>query len=395
MIKKVLKALIVLAGFTAGFSLIYLLKTYFQPINPTTTVSKSAIENKNKIFKKEIIGFLPYWLINKAKDDYSKYITDLTYFGLTLDTDGTILKLTNPRENEPGWYTLKSGKLNNVFDFYKKKKIALSLLIFAGSNKLIETLIEDPVQNSKNMVNDLVPILQEYGFSGLNLDIEYTKEASNEARARFTEFATGVKNGLKENGVNSLTIDVTGYDIVKNNLINIKEVSEIADRILIMAYDFHFPGSFVTGPIGPLWGAGSIAEYDTETAVREALRIMPSEKIILGLPLYGYEWETIGREPRFAVIPNTGVLASGRRVEEIINSCQGCTRQSDTDAQESYLIYKNDKTGTYHQIFYPDRQSTLAKTNFAKIRNLGGVALWALGYEDSTILDPLKDYSVK
>ena len=61
-------------------------------------------------------------------------------------------------------------------------------------------------------------------------------------------------------------------------------------------------------------------------------------------------------------------------------------------AKESYIIYKDDETGVYHQIFYPDKKSMEEKSQFAEKNNLGGVAVWALGYEGKTILEPLANY---
>ena len=66
--------------------------------------------------KKIVIGFLPYWLLNTAKSDYSKYITTLSYFGLRVDQNGNIQKLLNPQQEEPGWYALRSGKLDQFFN---------------------------------------------------------------------------------------------------------------------------------------------------------------------------------------------------------------------------------------------------------------------------------------
>jgi len=61
-------------------------------------------------------------------------------------------------------------------------------------------------------------------------------------------------------------------------------------------------------------------------------------------------------------------------------------------SRESYLIYHNQATNTYHQIFYPDEGAMAAKVELAKKYNIGGVALWALGYEGKTILNPLIEY---
>ena len=112
----------------------------------------------------------------------------------------------------------------------------------------------------------------------------------------------------------------------------------------------------------------------------------------MGIPLYGYEWETIEDTPRSAVIPGTGITASNARVETFLESCTTCSPQFDEVAKESYLIYKDEETGVHHQTFYPDKQAMQKKTDFAMEHNIGGIAVWALGYEGKTILDPLIDY---
>lgn len=65
--------------------------------------------------KKVVIGFLPYWLLNNANSDYSKYITTLAFFGVRVDQNGNIQKLLNPTQEEPGWNALRSGKLDSFF----------------------------------------------------------------------------------------------------------------------------------------------------------------------------------------------------------------------------------------------------------------------------------------
>ena len=189
-----------------------------------------------------------------------------------------------------------------------------------------------------------------------------------------------------------LSIDVSPTALIKPYLINLTAVSSVVDHIIIMTYDYHYTGSLVTGAVSPMRGAGINAEFDTETGVKEALRIIPSQKILLGTPLYGYEWETLGNTPRSAVMPASGLVVSNRRTEEFIESCASCSAQLDPEAGESYVIYRDQQTGTYHQMFYPDQQATLEKINLTNTYKLGGVAVWALGYDGKTILNPLERY---
>lgn len=360
-----------------------------------STDQKSILSANTQTEENQVVGFLPYWLISKAKSDYPKYITTLSYFSLTLDHDGKIKKFENPGESEPGWYALKSGKADDLLNKSKSENIKLSLAVFNGDPEEINLLISNPIQNARNMLSDILPVMKAYGFSDLNLDIENTMEASEEARINYTKFVSEVKKGLLDKNAGTLTLDISAIDFFKKKLINPVDVAPIVDYLLIMGYDYHYTGSIVTGPVSPLFGAGKTLEFDIQTVVQKTLEIMPPDKIILGIPLYGYEWETIQEASHSAVIPGTGLTASNMRVEGLINTCPECIPHTDSISHESYIIYKDEDTGTYHQIYYPDKAATDEKVKFVQDSKLAGIALWALGYEGHTILDPLEKYIIE
>lgn len=388
MLKKVfVLTLALIMGFIFGyFSLKFLGASL--PNNMTT----SEILDPLGLAKHQVIGFMPYWLTGNANKDYTQYINTLSYFSLTIDKDGSIVKLAKPGESDPGWLALNSGKMDGFFTQAKNKGVNLSLLVFSGNEENIYGLISDPINNANTLVSQVAPIMKQYGFTDLNLDIESTTEASEEARQNFTAFVTQVKKNINERKLGTVTVDASPIVLIKKYLVDLTKVGNIADKIVLMTYDFHYPGSFVTGPVGQNRGGGIEAEFDSEQAVKEALKIMPSQKIILGIPLYGYEWETLSDTPRTGTIPGTGIIASSRRVENFIENCASCSPQIDKYGEESYLIYKDQDTGTYHQIFYPDKNATSKKVELANEYRLGGVALWALGYDSGNILDPLTDY---
>jgi len=367
---------------------------YFGPKNIGSILPKN--ETVNKILspigaeRRQIIGFLPYWLVASADKDYTKYLTTLAYFGLTIEEDGTIRVYSNPNEAEPGRYALfHSEKVNNLLKDARNKNIDLSLVVFSSDEENIGQLIEDPQKHAKTLVAEVAPIMKEYGFSDLNLDIESVLMASDSARVNFTAFVSSVRAEMNKKNLGTLTIDVSPIVLFKKYLVDVPSIAEFVDRIVFMTYDYHYFGSSVTGPVAPIGGAGVEAEFDVEVSVKEAVNILPLNKIILGVPLYGYEWETLSDIPRSATLPSSGMVASNSRVEEYLASCKNCEIKKDGKAKESYLIYKDDKIDTYHQIFFPDKSATEAKIKLAKKYNLGGVALWALGYEGDTILDPL------
>jgi spore germination protein len=232
--------------------------------------------------------------------------------------------------------------------------------------------------------------MQSRGFTDLNLDIESFLIASPSARANYTLFAKTVAEDVRAANLGTITIEIPPIALVREFLIDPKEIGHIADYVVMMTYDYHYLGSFTTGAVAPIGGAGSTWEFDVETAVKEGVRVIPPEKLILGIPLYGYQWEAISDRAEAATIPSGASTASLRRVQEILRDCPTCKTALDPVALSPYTIFTKDDV--INHIYYENEASMQEKINLAKKYNLGGVALWALGYEDDTILRPLEKY---
>ena len=384
------KFLLIVLGIIIGFGLINQALSFHLPLafHSQPKIVSPLAEKKN-----EIIGFLPYWLVNfTSNKNYSNYISTLTYFGLTINKEGQIIKLISDYEEEPGWHTLTSGKLDKIFLQAKKQGIKLSLLIFSAEQSIIDELITNPQINAQHLIDDVAPLMRQYGFNDLNLDIETIKEASSAAQTNFTIFVKEIKKQLKQQKLGTLTIDIIPTALIKPYLTDPKKLSDIVDYMVFMTYDYHHPNSYVTGPVAPLQGAGIESELDTEVAIKLALNTINSQKIIMGLPVYGYKWESLDDKPHSAVLPGSGITFSNRKAEEFLTSCNTCKKNIDYLAQEAYIIYQDETVKTYHQLFYPDQNSMTKKIQLAKQLKIKGVALWALGYEGKTILEPLKNY---
>jgi spore germination protein YaaH len=396
------KIITILAGIVAG-----MFGAYFILSTPKTALFVDQILNKVELGKllttsnepnmeidnsrgKIVYGFLPFWLIDKAQEDYSTYLTHLSYFNIVIDSDGSIQKSTAPGESDPGWHALSIGKVDDYLSSAKSKGVNLSLTVFSSDDTKIDSFLSDPQKSAQNLMIDISPLISKYGFTDINLDIEKVSDATAGQRQKYIEFVSEVRKKLPSNV--SLTIDVVATSFVKKtNLCDPVSLAKTADYIVIMGYDFHNPGSFVTGPVAPQYGAGVVSEFDIESAVQAAKALTPPDKLILAIPLYGYAWETIGNFPRAAAMPGSAYSISSRSITELLQKCTNCkTTYDETDA-ETHTIFP-DEEGLYQQIFYPDAKSTQIKVNFANDEGLAGIALWALGYEDDNILSPLTGY---
>lgn len=350
------------------------------------------IYQKFGIKKPEIIGFQPYWLLGKTTTNYAPYITDTTYFGLTMSGDGTIVKQVNKNETEPGWNNFKSQKLKDRLTQDNQNDLTTSLLVAAMTESELQKLISDPEGHANTFIKEVTPLIKDNGYTDLNLDIESFNFASPSAQLAMTQFLQSIKKGLDQNQLGTLTIELTASSLFHPLLTDPVAVGKLADRVVVMTYDFHYAGSELAGPVAPVGGAGTVSEIDVTTTIEQALAVIPREKLILGIPLYGYEWETLSEEPGSPVIPGTGKTATSARAEELHASCTDCQKNIDGSSLEPYLILPPNETSHIQQIYYENADSLQKKLDLAKKYHLGGVALWALGYEGKDILEPLKVY---
>ncbi len=379
-----LKIILTLAGGSlAAFLFIFLIATL--PLNPANKIYELLGIKKNRV-----VGFQPYWLLKRADKPYEKYINTFTYFGLTLKSNGAILKLVNPQEEEPGWTTLKSKPLQKRLSQANRKHLGKSLLIHNANEATISALLKEPKQHAHNLITDVKPIMENHGLTNLNLDIESFKEASKSAQIGYTSFVKEIKKGIDENNLGTLTVEITPISLFEPRLTNAEEIGKIADYLVLMAYDFHYIHSFYTGPVSPIGGAPNVREFDVNSSLKKMLSQVPAEKIILGIPLYGYEWETLTNQPGAATIPGGGSTASNRRTTKLLSSCENCTYVFDELASQPYIIFPDEDY--FHHIYYENKQSIKEKVKLAEEYKIGGLALWALGYEGDKILEPLKSY---
>lgn len=342
--------------------------------------------------KPDVVGFQPYWLVYEGKDSYSSDITTLSYFSLRLEKDGTIRKFDAPGEGEPGWVMLQSDTYAASLSAQKKSGTKLSLVVQNMVEDEILELIAQPEETGATLVSEVAPVMIEHGFTDLNLDIESFNTASDAARMQYVQFVKTVKDELTRRHLGTLTVELTPKSPVEMHLIDIARIGEIADTLILMAYDYHYIYSSVAGPIAPISGVPTVAEYDVETALQETLRYAPKEKVLLGIPLYGYEWETVDKTPGSPVIPGSWQLATAKRMDELLKTCTDCVSGFDQNSKEPYVIYNGETEGHVQQSFYENKDAVKAKIDLVNKYQLAGVAMWALGYETDDMLAPIRMY---
>jgi len=374
----------VLLNFLLVVSIFFLIIFIWQKNNQIKFLSplaeKQVFEQKKDLINStEIIGFLPSWTLAKKAKIFPQYLTQLIYFGIDIDKQGNLLKLDENGVSTSEW------KYFNSDDFLKLKeevqnnnnKVLVSIKCF--DNQIMDIVLNDPTLRTKliDQVNNLVI---DYHLDGVNIDFEYLPDSNSSISSSFNLFFQELKSTLKkQNSDLIISVDLYVYAIVHNYPFDLEKIVNEVDQIILMAYDFHRPSSTNAGPIAPLRAEKN--EYSIINALKSALTKINKEKIILGVPFYGYEWQTINEEFKSQTLPKSGALATYQRIKEILKNQDIKVLWNDQSMSPWFFYQQENKI---KQIYYENKRSLKYKMELVKQLKLAGISIWALGYEGNS-----------
>jgi spore germination protein len=350
-------------------------------LSPLTTSSTFRFLRGTKSSEGKIVyGFLPYWNLKKVSPQPE--LTHLSYFGLTIGAGGELLTRTS-EGGEPGYHRLDSQELASISATLKdnKQKLELTLIQFNADD--IYAFINSK-KAQEEFYTTVESVLLAYPFSGINVDIEYGGTVDEKLRNNFSDFIVEFKEKLSEK-YSHINVSVSVYASAAegNSIWDIEPIGQAADYIVVMAYDFHRRSSVKAGPVAPLFGGKDLWDGDISNYLQSFLKVVPKEKILLGVPFYGYEWQTTSRDPRAHTFPETGATASYARVQTLL---EPETKEKlrveegwNEEALSPYVSYIED--GEIFVVYYENSRSLSYKLDLVNQLDLGGIAIWALGYE--------------
>ncbi len=370
-----LTLLVVTAAIFAGWVWELPLKS---PLGPLSTLQ--FLPNKNfDSTGKVVYGFIPYWNLQKVA--IQPELTHLGYFALTIGSDGSLITRGEDGNEEPGFNKLKAEKLLDLSNETQAQggQVELVLSQFYADD-ITAFLVSQKAQD--NFFVSLDNILLAYPFAGVNIDIELAGSATPQLRENMSKFMARLRSHLdqKYNKI-SLSIDVYASAALNSQLWDISALEPNVDYIIIMAYDFHRRTSPLAGPVAPLFGGRELWDSDINQHLQEFVKQVPSEKLLLGVPFYGYEWQTTSRDSQSHTFPDSGSTASFERVLKLLERREELQVQEhwNDDALSPYLSYIED--GEIYVIYYENSRSLSYKLDYVNQLDLGGIAIWALGYE--------------
>ncbi len=226
------------------------------------------------------------------------------------------------------------------------------------SNRLIsdKNAVRKAVENMTNY-------LEKNTLKSLNLDLEGVKYNNKDKFNKFVEMLVDAFH--KKNFKLGLSIPAkteNNRDQTWSGAYQYDFLGQMVDSIMVMAYDYHWPGG-TPGPIAPLPWVRDVIDY--------AIIEIPLEKIYLGIGFYGYDWE-LGSENKARGLVYSQIKGLQDKYKTVV--------EWDQETQSPYLKYTDEEE--QHEVWFENSQSIIKKLGLVKEFQLAGVAFWRLGQED-------------
>jgi cellulose synthase/poly-beta-1,6-N-acetylglucosamine synthase-like glycosyltransferase/peptidoglycan/xylan/chitin deacetylase (PgdA/CDA1 family)/spore germination protein YaaH len=176
---------------------------------------------------------------------------------------------------------------------------------------------------------------------------------------------------------------------VNDNSVDLQFLGGHSDGVVLMNYDQHQTG---TDP-GPVAGQDWF-----ETNLRNAMKVVPREKIICSIGSYGYDWtlplpptpappRKSHRAPKPPPASNEILSATNLSTQEVWQeaSDSGAQIVLDDATLNPHFAYDDVDAKVRHQVWFLDAVTALNQMRVARALGLQTFALWRLGSEDDSL----------
>jgi len=213
------------------------------------------------------------------------------------------------------------------------------------------------------MIQQLVAFAELYHLDGINIDFENVYTADKENLVQFIKEMMPI---MHEQGL-VVSIDVTpkSNSEMWSAFIDRAALGKLVDYMMVMTYDEHWAASPKAGSVASLpWVEKSIARIIEEDLV-------PSDKLVLGMPLYTRVWSEEKQQDGSVKVSSKALGMA--KVDEIIAEHK-LTPVFDDAAGQNYVEYMEGDIK--QRIWLEDATSLTARTALVHQYGLAGVASW-------------------
>ncbi|MBT3945196.1 MAG: glycoside hydrolase family 18 protein [Candidatus Marinimicrobia bacterium] len=317
------------------------------------------------LFGQRVVGYYPKWMQDEfpvSEIDLS-VVTHVIHAFAWPDIEGNVLSYSN---------MLSSSHSETIHAGGGKFLLALG----GWGNDVGFATVAADAQLRSTFINNLIDICDTYGYDGIDMDWEYPQ--SNNERQNLNYLIAEMDSSFNEHNPDWLITMAVPVSNWSGQWFDFSFLKLYVDFFNAMTYDMHGSWTNDAGHNSPLYQSPpGDSDGSCETAMNYLIntRGIPEDQINLGLPFWGKRYYASDINQSFTCD------VADKRYNEIPNLIgNGWEYNWDNNAHCPYLR-KDD----YSRIItYDDPESIGYKCEYAIELELGGVMIWALGYDETT-----------
>ncbi|CAJ0574906.1 unnamed protein product, partial [Mesorhabditis spiculigera] len=349
---------------------------------------------------RRVVGYITSWGDVPFRDEQATLLTHLVFAFFAMGPDGD-LSLTGKA----------ATRLHDVMQVARRHAHLKVLFAIGGwENSQHFSKIAASQAGRAKLNGNIRKVIQEFKFDGVDLDWEYpvtggAVEGEEMDRQNYVQLMAELRQELtdlkeSEGRAEQYLISfagAAGYWVLKPGF-DLQNLLRYVDFVNVMSYDYFGAwqskwGAF-TGPPAPLHFAMP-KKFSGKMNVHATIKyyscqLRDTMKINMGVPFYGRFWHNVGE----AVAPGDDMWRTAKPVE-------GEDKFEGGDVQWRQMASKFDVSRSkFHEgskapfiwmpenstfIGYEDAASLGHKVQYIKERNIGGVMIWAVDFDDDNL----------
>ncbi|MHB1154472.1 MAG: LysM peptidoglycan-binding domain-containing protein [Eubacteriales bacterium] len=279
------------------------------------------------------------------------FLTYMTLFTYSFNPDGTLII---PDDTEI---------LNITREYGVAPVMCISTLTDEGtfSSELANTLLTSP-DLQDILIDNIIMIMDEKGYTSLNIDFEYIYASNAQL---YVSFVVKCTERLNAEGYNVFVDLAPKTSINQPGLLyeghDYASLGAAADGVILMTYEW----GFTYGPpmaVAPINKVRDVVEF--------AVTQISPEKILMGIPNYGYDWPL-----PFVSGTSKAISLSNAKAVELAADVGGVIEYDETSQAPFFNYIEN---GISHVVWFEDARSIQAKLELIEEYNLRGGSWWTI-----------------
>ncbi|MCK9641734.1 MAG: glycosyl hydrolase family 18 protein [Prolixibacteraceae bacterium] len=320
---------------------------------PSALLTYKKLELSRKVF-----GWHPYWASASSYLSYDyNILTHLSYFSYETDT------VTG------GYKTINGWDQTPIIDYAHQRGVKVLLTVTNFGTAANHALLRDTLRQIK-MIQTITSLLKTRNGDGVNFDLELVSLAH---RSDLVAFMSRAAKTIRAE-IPGAEISMATPAVDWNGSWDLPALAAICDYLIVMGYDYYWSGSTTAGPVSPMAGENYNVTKSVDTYLAAGV---PSQKLMLGIPWFGYNWPVVSSVRKATATGKATSLTSV--AADALALTYGKT--FDQTTKVTWISFK-DGSNLYRQVWYDDGTSYPIKFDLVNNRSLAGIGIWALSYEN-------------